>query len=168
MATRIRPTARLPVAAGLVLPLVMMMSPHANAQEDDAAEETAVIDGLMWTVRGNGEDVPWEPAEEYCETLELAGYSDWRLPTLPEAESVYDPSAEDNGFIMSPLVLAGCCLWTSTSLADLSAEESGVRGGQRDAPENYYWGFLYSGGIRYYSIHYFPDGQAQCVRGASE
>ena len=168
MAATIRTTAGLPVAAGMALALVMMTSPHADAQEDVAAEETAVIDGLMWAVRGNGEDVTWEPAEEYCETLELAGYSDWRLPTLPEVESVHDPSAEANGFIMSPLVLDGCCLWTSTSLADFSAEESGVRGGQRDAPENYYWGFLYAGGIRYYSINYFPDGQAQCVRDASE
>lgn len=138
-----------------------LTSYSGNAQE---AADTVLVEGLMWAARSNGEDVPWEPANEYCDTLELGGYDDWRLPTLDELESVYDASAEENGYIASPLVLDGCCLWSSTSLADLSAADAGLRGGQRDGPESYFWGLLYDGGIRYYSILYFPDGQAQCVR----
>src|SRR5690554_8094491 len=54
-----RTTARLPAAAGLALALIMTMSARANAQEETAAADTAVIDGLMWAIRGNGEDITW-------------------------------------------------------------------------------------------------------------
>jgi hypothetical protein len=152
------------LAAGLVALATLITLTIRPGNAEEAAEETVVLDDLMWAARSNGEDVPWEPANEYCEALEAGGYGDWRLPTLAELESVYDPSAADNGYIASPLVLDGCCLWSSTSLADFSADEAGLRGGQRDDPQSYFWGLLYDGGIRYYSILYFPDGQAQCVR----
>jgi hypothetical protein len=143
--------------------LVMATAPQGNADEA-SADGTVLIDGLMWAVRGNGEDVLWQAASDYCETLELAGYTDWRLPTLGEIESVYEPGDEENRFIRRPLVLEDCCLWSSTSLADFSAEEAGVSGGQGGNASGYFWGFFYASGARYYSITIFPDGQAHCVR----
>lgn len=48
--------------------------------------------GLMWTKKDNGSDVDWNKASAYCSNLQLAGYSDWRLPTIEELQEIYDPS----------------------------------------------------------------------------
>jgi hypothetical protein len=159
-------TPHRPLAALCSLVLVVAVAaitPLAPAGAQ-SADGTVVIGGLMWATQTNGEDLNWEPANEYCGTLTLAGHDDWRLPTLSEVENLHDPAAADNGYIVRPITLDGCCLWSATPLAELSAEEAGVRGGQRDDPSNYFWGFLFDGAVRYYSINYFPDGQALCVR----
>src|SRR5215472_11615544 len=46
----------------------------------------------MWTGKDNGSDVDWNQANAYCSNLQLAGYSDWRLPTVEELEGIYDAS----------------------------------------------------------------------------
>jgi hypothetical protein len=51
----------------------------------------------MWAAKDNGRDVNWHKALKYCRDLRLAGYSDWRLPTLPELEKIYDKGAEAPG-----------------------------------------------------------------------
>lgn len=38
---------------------------------------------IMWQKGDNGKEITFEEALDYCETLRLGGYSDWRLP-LPE------------------------------------------------------------------------------------
>jgi hypothetical protein len=48
--------------------------------------------GLMWTIKDNGSDVNWNQARDYCSKLQLAGYKDWRLPTIEELQGIYDPS----------------------------------------------------------------------------
>jgi hypothetical protein len=48
--------------------------------------------GLMWSQKDNGSDVNWNQANDYCAKLELAGYNDWRLPTIEELQGIYDPS----------------------------------------------------------------------------
>jgi len=48
---------------------------------------------LVWAATDNGKDVRWSGAVRYCRDLRLAGYSDWRLPTLPELKGIFDLSA---------------------------------------------------------------------------
>jgi hypothetical protein len=144
----------------LILPLGTLHAQDGTA----AAAEPVVIGDLMWSPRSNGEDLVWEAADSYCAALELGGHDDWRLPTLAELETLHDPENTDGGQIVSPLQLDGCCLWSRTSLAELSAEEVGLPGGQSNPAERYYWGLLFAGGVRYYSVQIFPDGQALCVR----
>jgi len=48
--------------------------------------------GLMWQKEDSAEGVFWEDALEYSENLELAGYTDWRLPNAKELQSIVDYS----------------------------------------------------------------------------
>jgi hypothetical protein len=46
--------------------------------------------GLMWQKDDNGQGSLWKDALSYGENLELAGYSDWRLPNAKELQSIID------------------------------------------------------------------------------
>lgn len=140
----------------LVLALATLAAP-ACAQT--AADATVELDGLQWATASNGADVRWREADAFCRELELEGHSDWRLPTLAELEALYDP--DQPGGIRAPFQLDDCCLWSSTTLVELPAD--GASGIGADA-SRYRWGFLFDGGIRYYSIDIQPDGRALCTR----
>lgn len=51
--------------------------------------------GLMWAAKDNGNPINWREACSYCENYNLGGYSDWRMPTLAELTSLYDPEGEN-------------------------------------------------------------------------
>ncbi|MFZ1011980.1 MAG: DUF1566 domain-containing protein [Terracidiphilus sp.] len=48
--------------------------------------------GLMWAKKDNGSDVSWNQGSDYCTKLRIAGYNDWRLPTIEELQGIDDPS----------------------------------------------------------------------------
>jgi len=138
-------------------------SSRARAQPgEEPSAETAIVGDLMWRNGSNGENIPWNQAREYCETLEHAGFDDWRLPTLAELETIHDSSA-DSG-LRAPLALEDCCAWSSTNLVEEPAQAKGSLPDPANDPSDYYWGFLFGSGDRYYSFRSFPDGLAMCVR----
>lgn len=85
---------------------------------------------LMWTAKDNGNDITWGNAVKYCKNLNLAGYSDWRLPSIDELEGIYDdtgssaPHAKDSvlalaGRAKGNLILTfGAREWSSTRVLD--------------------------------------------------
>lgn len=46
--------------------------------------------GLMWQKSPSSSHYNWLDAKAYCESLELDGHSDWRMPTLKELFSISD------------------------------------------------------------------------------
>ncbi|MFA7108447.1 MAG: DUF1566 domain-containing protein [Sphaerochaetaceae bacterium] len=46
------------------------------------------VTGLLWAQDLSEASMSWESAGEYCESLTLGGYDDWRLPTLKELWSL--------------------------------------------------------------------------------
>ena len=54
---------------------------------------TDEVTGLMWQQTPSSNDYSWEEAKSYCEGLELAGYDDWRMPSLKELFSISDFSS---------------------------------------------------------------------------
>ena len=48
--------------------------------------------GLMWAQADSGMTMDWETALAYAESNSLAGYSDWRLPSAKELQSLVDYS----------------------------------------------------------------------------
>lgn len=48
--------------------------------------------GLMWQKADDGTGRDWEESLNYAEGLELASYSDWRLPNAKELQSIVDYS----------------------------------------------------------------------------
>jgi hypothetical protein len=93
-----------------------------------AYDDGTVLDtrtNLMWASRDNGQDVKASEAKFYCETFNLGGYDDWRVPTLDELEDLYDRNNDQ-----SAKCTDGVSLHLATRLIDVtclylwSADES--------------------------------------------
>jgi hypothetical protein len=94
--------------AKIVLVLLSIAAVTASSQQPiddrDSVQETQARDywidpstGLMWTGKDNGADMNWRKATEYCKNLQLAGYSDWRLPSIEELEGIHQRNAKAPG-----------------------------------------------------------------------
>lgn len=73
---------------------------------------------LMWARRDGGVDVTWKAASAFCERSTLAGFEDWRLPTLTELETLHAVWSQREFKILDPIALTGCCPWSTDRGAD--------------------------------------------------
>ena len=125
---------------------------------------------LMWAAKDNGRDVKWKKAVQYCRDMRLAGYSDWRLATLPELEGIYDKTAVAPGLarlggpakgsdfmwhVKGNLFLTGN-QWSSSRIPD-----------DRGHPSGYAWRFDFNEGRSFDGDEesFFTNKRALCVRG---
>ena len=69
---------------------------------------------LMWTKKDNGSNVTWQQAMDYCRNLQLAGHSDWRLPTIDELQGIYDPNANVDGWHVKGNLQLSAWHWSSS------------------------------------------------------
>lgn len=53
--------------------------------------------GLMWATTDNGHPINWPSALYYCQKYHGGGHTDWRLPTIAELRSLYDPESVNSG-----------------------------------------------------------------------
>jgi hypothetical protein len=142
------------------------------AREEAAGVWTDPATGLMWAKKDNGDYVTRRQADDYCNTLQLAGHSDWRLPRIEELQGISNKSGNESkldpesikhiaGKVFSrhgekiPPVKGDLQLssnWAWSSSMGNSASEA--------------WDFYFYSGKRYsYNIN-SRDGNALCVRGS--
>ncbi len=79
--------------------------------------------GLMWAARDNGSNITWSEAKKYCENYMVAGYTDWRMPTLEELKGLYEHVDTDLNLLKRGVVrnyninkffsITCCCTWSS-------------------------------------------------------
>ncbi|MFC4526368.1 DUF1566 domain-containing protein [Dyella halodurans] len=101
----------------------------------EATDHVAVLDtklGLIWSADYVGERHTFADAQEACASLELAGFNDWRAPTVEELflladRTKFDPAIDTDAF---PSAKNDWC-WTSTLDAS--------------SPSDYAW-YVYFGG----------------------
>jgi uncharacterized protein DUF1566 len=125
--------------------------------------------GLMWAAKDNGRDITWKNATRYCRDLRLAGYSDWRLPTVDELEGIYDgsgfnaPHPKDvilalAGRAKGGLLLTGNFVWSSNRVLDDRGHRTG-----------YAWLFDFPHGNRWHEqLGYYGSKRALCVRSSAK
>lgn len=93
----------------------------ANEAEEKKNTWTDPETHLMWTRSDNGTDTNWQQAVDYCKNMKLAGYADWRLPTLDELKGVYDKSKDmpkrvTTYPVRGDLQLSGIYEWSGTQV----------------------------------------------------
>ncbi len=69
--------------------------------------------GLVWQQADDGMGKSWLAALSYCENLSLGGFSDWRLPSVKELDTIIDETATMWPFQFKAFALVGS-LWSST------------------------------------------------------
>ena len=95
---------------------------------------TDTATNLMWSIKDNGSNVDWLQAYQYCIGRQLAGFSDWRLPTETELRSILDMNIATPGL---------CCgkqkvIWHVKGNLQLSGEVwSGKSEGDASGGNNY-------------------------------
>jgi hypothetical protein len=103
--------------------------------------------GLTWQQATSENSMTWETALSYCETLDLANYTDWRLPTNKELKSLldyirYTPAINTTFFPDTISYL----YWSSTTAADVTGYAWGV---------DFYDGYDYNDGFKSgYDLYY--------------
>jgi len=89
--------------------------PAANFEISDVNGDTIAEDsssGLVWQ-KTYTETETWKDALAYCENLEYAGFSDWRLPNKNELASIINYDSDDDSWPLDMPSDYG--FWTSTT-----------------------------------------------------
>ncbi len=99
--------------------LLLMILLYPGAQlalcQDSAATWKDDATGLLWSVKDSGSDTNWSQANNYCKSLALGGYTDWRLPTRKELETIYDKRLSKEFKARNPIELKGADMWAEAT-----------------------------------------------------
>lgn len=71
--------------------------------------------GVIWQEGDSGDTMRWNDSIAYCDDLSLAGFTDWRLPTINEAITYVDYSSPT---LVNSLFTSGSwCYWSETTVS---------------------------------------------------
>ncbi len=103
--------------------------------------EGVVVDhatGLMWQQSGSPNEIAFAAAEKYVRDMNqrrLAGFNDWRLPTLEEAMSLLEREKKNSDLYIDPLFdRRQRWIWTADKFSASSCWAVGFYGGSCDDP----------------------------------
>ncbi|MBN2034530.1 MAG: DUF1566 domain-containing protein [Deltaproteobacteria bacterium] len=68
---------------------------NGSFEDNGDGSVTNTSTGLVWQQADDGRERNWQEALSYCEDLELAGKTDWRLPNIRELQSIVDDGRYD-------------------------------------------------------------------------
>lgn len=110
---------------------------------------TDTTTGLMWQ-KTYEEDKAWQAALSYCENLDYAGYSDWRLPNKNELLSLVNYEKSSGTYSYFP-DMPGNYFWSAST--------------ESDNTDRAWFVFFYNGTVNsYYKSYNYSD--VRCVRNA--
>jgi len=96
--------------------LLLMFTSVANAdfiKEGDIVKDS--VTKLEWQDDNITDTMEWQEAIEYCESLELGGYSDWRLPNINELKTIMDRSRYNPAIVSAFEHTSSGIYWSSTT-----------------------------------------------------
>ena len=102
----------------LAMSLILMILLYPSAQlicQDSAGTWKDNASGLIWSAKDNGSDTNWVQASNYCKNLTLGGYTDWRLPTRKELETIFDRRSSKEFKAKNPIELQGENVWAEST-----------------------------------------------------
>jgi hypothetical protein len=69
----------------------------------------------MWAAKDNGNLINWQTARSYCQNYNGGSRTDWRIPTLTELASLYDPKEKNkHGYRVNRLIdISAASCWAS-------------------------------------------------------
>ena len=70
---------------------------------------------VLWSTDINDTAMNWQDSIGYCESLEHAGSTNWRLPNINELKSIVDYSSIEPTFKSGITVSTGYSFWSSTT-----------------------------------------------------
>lgn len=77
------------------------------------------VNNLVWQQGDGGGSKKWEEALTYCETSNLAGLTDWRLPNIKELLTLIDYTQRYDAYKINAdvFVIEGSNYWSSTTIS---------------------------------------------------
>ena len=110
---------------------------HFIAYDDGTVLDTKT--NLMWASKSS-ETMNWDNAKTYIANFKGSGYTDWRMPTQSELESLMDPWLRSpKGFRLTKYIdIQACCPWSSEKK-------------KRDPKDQYRGVFDFFNGLPYYA-----------------
>lgn len=93
--------------------------------------------GLIWQQQDDGIGRDWQDAMSYCEGLELAGHTDWRLPDIKELQSIVDYTRHDPAIDPAAFTLADPegWFWSGTTHGDAAWSAAYICFGKCDSKD---------------------------------
>lgn len=79
--------------------------------QNHSTKDVLVRDGLMWLRVDNGREVNADQAIVYAGDCTAGGFSDWRLPTIEELRTLYEPTSKNH--VISGMDLKACSVWSA-------------------------------------------------------
>ena len=93
--------------------------------------------GLIWQQQDDGIGRNWQDSLAYCEDLELAGQTDWRLPNIKELQSIVDYTRHDPAIDPSVFTLSDSegWFWSGTTHGDSTLAAAYICFGKCDSKD---------------------------------